>query len=392
MKKYNFLIFPLAFVLSFALGIIIFDKARSDSPTKYPYYVEAQASPEASSLPTDDATPVASPTADASPVADATPLASPTADATAVASPSSTAPPAASPVLDPYAPELFKVKARELTMKLSWTKVKKANQYQIYRKKKNGKKFKKIAITQDTTFVDETVLPRETYSYKIKSRYKSGKKNVLSSFSNEKTDKISVLSKIKKIKAKGSPLYGKKVKLFYDAYGHVISHPEKLFPSAPSLKGPYEIYVNKSKNQVLIYSRKKSYYVPVRNYLCSVGPITPTGSYSLGERYRWRSLVQGYQGQWSVRITGHFLFHSVPYYSANPNNLATAEYNKLGTTCSHGCIRMQAGACEWLYRNCPAGTPVRLYFSSAKEPLKKPKLVKIQTTYDPTDPEYTPRS
>lgn len=30
------------------------------------------------------------------------------------------------------------------------------------------------------------------------------------------------------------------------------------------------------------------------------------------------------------------LFHSVPYDKMNPYTLSTEEYNKLGTTCSHG--------------------------------------------------------
>ena len=66
----------------------------------------------------------------------------------------------------------------------------------------------------------------------------------------------------------------------------------------------------------------------------------------------------------------------------------TEEYNKLGTTCSHGCIRLCVADAKWIYDNCALGTKVELYDSPDPGPLGKPalKLLPAGQTWDPTDP------
>ena len=98
-------------------------------------------------------------------------------------------------------------------------------------------------------------------------------------------------------------------------------------------------------------------------------------------------------GQYATRITGSYLFHSVPYYKQSKSTLETAEYNKLGKRASAGCVRLCVRDVKWIYDNCAAGTIVTLYADgSMQEPFVKPIPVKIPTGspyagWDPTDPD-----
>lgn len=61
-------------------------------------------------------------------------------------------------------------------------------------------------------------------------------------------------------------------------------------------------------------------------------------------------------------------------------------YNQLGTTCSHGCVRLTCGDAKWIYDNCTLGTRVDILWGS--DPLSKPSAQKLplNQTWDPTDP------
>lgn len=93
-------------------------------------------------------------------------------------------------------------------------------------------------------------------------------------------------------------------------------------------------------------------------------------------------------GQWDTLITGDILFHSVYYGSQNANTLSVYAYNQLGTTCSHGCVRLKAGDAKWIYDNCSLGTKVTVLYSDS-DPLPKPSSYQLSSghTWDPTDPE-----
>ncbi len=148
--------------------------------------------------------------------------------------------------------------------------------------------------------------------------------------------------------------------------------------------GGYSIEVNKEACCVTVYAG----LIPVKAMICSPGTGTPTGTFSTTDKYRWRALVGGVQGQFCTRIVRNILFHSVPYSSANNRALLTEEYNKLGTQASHGCIRLTVEDCKWLYDNCPSGTTVVIYNSSNPGPLGRPgsAILPAGQTWDPTDP------
>lgn len=157
----------------------------------------------------------------------------------------------------------------------------------------------------------------------------------------------------------------------------------------------YYIEVNCTENIVTVFSADKNgkYTVPEKAFVCSVGKGTPYGTFSTTDRYVWRALFGGVYGQYATRITGSILFHSVPYYTANKNNLEYEEYNKLGQTASMGCIRLSVKDAKWIYDNCGYATKVKIYGGEGNLPLTPEPPIKIDVTnkelrgWDPTDPD-----
>lgn len=152
---------------------------------------------------------------------------------------------------------------------------------------------------------------------------------------------------------------------------------------------PYSITVNCGSNVVTIYRNGS----PYKSMVCSTGSATPrSGTYSLNYKYRWLALFGGVYGQYCTRITGHILFHSVPYLvNGDQSSLEYWEYDKLGTSASAGCIRLTVEDAKWIYDNCGSGTKVTFLNNSDEGPLGKPTSMKISGSanqnWDPTDPD-----
>lgn len=160
----------------------------------------------------------------------------------------------------------------------------------------------------------------------------------------------------------------------------------------------YCIAVNTAQNLVVIYGMDEegNYVVPVKAFVASCGKSsspTKTGTFQTIEKYKWRALNGGVYGQYATRITGQYLFHSVPYYKKSKSTLETAEYNKLGSNASAGCVRLSVANAKWIYDNCPEGTIVTIYSNrSLREPFVKPQAIRINANdsragWDPTDPD-----
>lgn len=159
-------------------------------------------------------------------------------------------------------------------------------------------------------------------------------------------------------------------------------------------KKPYYIKINKALNTVTIYGLddKGNYSSPVKAMVCSTGRATPLGKYNTTVKYTWKLLNGGVWGQYSTRITGSILFHSVPMKTKSKDAVYYSYYNRLGTTASAGCVRLTTIDAKWIFDNCPIGTTVEIYNdSSSPGPLGKPSAVKLPTNiatgWDPTDPD-----
>lgn len=139
----------------------------------------------------------------------------------------------------------------------------------------------------------------------------------------------------------------------------------------------YTIYVNRKTNLVNVTDSRTGKLV--KAMYCSTGKNyrTISGTYNTTAKYKWRALIHGVYGQYSTRIHGPYLFHSVPYYSVNKSKVSTKEYNKLGVQASAGCIRLAVTDAKWIYDNCRIGTKVVIGESRT---LKKPARPKVKVS------------
>ena len=157
----------------------------------------------------------------------------------------------------------------------------------------------------------------------------------------------------------------------------------------------YYIKINYQSNSITVYTKDDNdeYTVPVKAMICSTGRATPrSGVYKTKAKWRWIKLFGNVYGQYSTQIVGNILFHSVPYLSKSPDSLEYWEYDKLGTACSAGCIRLTVRDAKWIYDNIPIGTEIEFHASSDPGPLGKPTSQKISgneecRNWDPTDPD-----
>ena len=176
-----------------------------------------------------------------------------------------------------------------------------------------------------------------------------------------------------------------------------IQSSNRSTPSTVKSNGrPYYVKVNYGANVVTVYTtdENNNYTVPVKAMVCSTGTATPrSGKYQSGYKARWIKLFGNVHGQYSTRIVGNILFHSVPYLQySDPASLEYWEYDKLGTTASAGCVRLAVADAKWIYDNIGSGTIVEFYSDSNPGPLGKPSARKISgnescRNWDPTDPD-----
>lgn len=265
------------------------------------------------------------------------------------------------------------------SIKLTWKKITDADGYYLFKQQKNGryKKIKHIKNAKRNFYEDRKLKYGKTYRYYVKA-YKKVKKQKYFSGHNAKG-----FAKTLKVKSK----YKKGYKYYYDLDNNRIKNVEPFLPSNPT----YCLKVNLTQSVMTVYAKdgSKGFTIPVKAYLCSGNTYDTTGTFSLGVKYRFRTLYYGCYSQWASRIHDDILFHTVPYTrSMDANSLDTKQYNLLGTPASHGCIRLQCVAVKWINDNCPSGTQVVMYKSDNPGALGKPQLEKIPSwhTWDPTDP------
>lgn len=175
--------------------------------------------------------------------------------------------------------------------------------------------------------------------------------------------------------------------------------PEEIFNNGSDLKDngcTYAIKVNKTCNVVTVYTLGQDglYSVPYRCMVCSVGATgnTPIGVFNLGDRSEWLPLEGDVYGQYCSRIVDDILFHSVPYFTQNKNDLEIEEYNKLGKSVSAGCVRLSVIDAKWIYEHCGQGTFVEIFESGYEGPMGKPVSAVLSSggsggNWDPTDPD-----
>jgi len=150
---------------------------------------------------------------------------------------------------------------------------------------------------------------------------------------------------------------------------------------------PYAITVDLTNQIVTIYSTADGSIV--RQMLCSTakpGCNTPEGVFEMPqkrrktERQKWYYIAY-YRDyvQWSSRITGNILFHSLPYTAKDEATLQLAEAEQFGYPASHGCIRLLNDDSKFIAQNCLPGTMVRIY--SGEEPQPELRELLFEGSY-----------
>lgn len=192
-----------------------------------------------------------------------------------------------------------------------------------------------------------------------------------------------------------------------DKNGNIISDLDFTLPedqneepetTLPASEYPYLIKVNRLLNCVTVYTKNSAgeFTVPYKAMACSTGKYinnTPLGTFRTSSKYNWRLMVDGTHSQYATRVYGGILFHSVPCYRPSKDQLEVAEFNKLGSPASLGCIRLTVQDSKWIHDNCPSGTTVIIYDDAdSPGPLGKPSVIKIPENspfagWDPTDPD-----
>ena len=171
----------------------------------------------------------------------------------------------------------------------------------------------------------------------------------------------------------------------------------------------YVINVNLGYNRVTVYSRGEKLnngadpkdphddeydLIPEISFICSPGldATTPTGTYYLQNRTTWCLMIHDVYTQYATRIVDDVMFHSIPYLSEDPSDLATSDYNILGQDASAACIRLNVRDAAWIFNNCPEGTEVNIFYDYSwpgpldPEPVYQiPEDLEPLSGWDPTD-------
>lgn len=159
---------------------------------------------------------------------------------------------------------------------------------------------------------------------------------------------------------------------------------------------PYVIEVIRNQSTTIVYGLDDNgeYKRIVGVFPCSpgAGNNTPVGTFYSRRGYPWGGLFGGVYGQYSTIITGHVLFHSVPYHSMKKDDLVWEYYNRLGSKDSLGCVRLTVRDAKWIYDNCASGTMIKIYDGDLPAGVSKPSAQKIDPNdprrgWDPTDPD-----
>ena len=143
--------------------------------------------------------------------------------------------------------------------------------------------------------------------------------------------------------------------------------------------------------------------------ICSTGrnkELTPRGTFAIVRQYPYKKMGEidgeNVYSQYASRITGSYLFHSVPIggnkryvQETGKKQMFVKYYEKLGSLASGGCVRLRCIDAYWIYMNCPVGTSILITDDSGPTPPTPPALIyeepymdaKHEYGWDPSDPD-----
>lgn len=188
-----------------------------------------------------------------------------------------------------------------------------------------------------------------------------------------------------------------------------ISVPSYTPETPPTEDGELLIHVYINTESVVVFKAVDGEWTEARVMICSTGrtkELTPRGTFHIVRQYLYKKMGQiageNVYSQYASRITGSYLFHSVPIggekraiQENGKKQMYVKYYEQLGTTVSGGCVRLRVIDAYWIYMNCPVGTTIIIADDSGPTPPTPPALIyeepymdaKHQYGWDPSDPD-----
>ena len=181
--------------------------------------------------------------------------------------------------------------------------------------------------------------------------------------------------------------------------------PEK----PPKKDGDRWLTVYLGSQSVVCFLAEDGEWTVERIMICSCADEvheTPMGSHYIYSKYAYKAMtvMDGIMvyAQYACRFRGHYLFHTVPiggeyrkFHKYGKKQMLIAEYEKMGSPASHGCVRLLVGDAYWIYKNCPRGTTVWVTTAAGPDAPPAPALIYDEPYmnadhtlgWDPTDPD-----
>ncbi len=137
----------------------------------------------------------------------------------------------------------------------------------------------------------------------------------------------------------------------------------------------YYIYLDTGNQVVTVYERddEGEYTRIVRRMICTSGRTeidpeipedkgtpTPSGTWHIGARERFgkfASFNNEYARYWTQIVDGVYC-HSIMFGARDVNKLKKSAFSQLGSTGSHGCVRLLIEDAKWLYYHACPGTKI----------------------------------
>lgn len=188
-----------------------------------------------------------------------------------------------------------------------------------------------------------------------------------------------------------------------------IAVPSYTPTDVPTADGERKLVVYIGTQTVVAYLAKDGEWTEERVMICSTGrskKLTPRGTFAIMRQYLYKKMGQvdgeNVYSQYASRITGSYLFHSVPIGGEKRHlqingrmQMFTEYYDRLGTPASGGCVRLRCIDAYWIYMTCPVGTPVVITDESGPAAPEIPKLIYEEPYvdasgdygWDPSDPD-----
>ena len=180
-------------------------------------------------------------------------------------------------------------------------------------------------------------------------------------------------------------------KYYLNTDGSVVTDLEPVM----GLQSSYQINYNKATRTfyVMAADGNNGYIIPYKTFNSTCGPDTPLGDFNTYAKYDVKYMHDDVPAaiycKYLSRFYNGFIIHSILFYGTKLE-LDAITYNYIDDAASGGCIRLLTGDSYWVYKNCPMGTRVHIYYDQwNKGPVEKgacDQCIPRSQTWDPTDP------